>query len=226
MEAAVMSVVEPPMPESPLESSSLPAITPSPVPAPLSRTPERAQLPLRQRLVRPAQIATARLQRLGVMGIGGVAALIFCATFVSSTLLPMHSRVLELRDAVEATGNAARHVRLPPPQEQAKKFVAGLPDRNSLPAVMGAIVEQAADAGLLLERGTYQWSAGKSGAIARYQVTLPVKGSYPAIRKFVDSTLAAVPAAALAGISLERPNVGDAQVAANLRFEIFVRSGP
>ena len=221
-----MRVVEPPMPESSLESSRLPAIAPPPVPSPPSLAPERAQMPMRQRLVRPAQIATARLQRLGVMGIGGVAAVIFCATFVVSALLPLYSRVVELRDTVEATGNAARHLRLPPPQEQATKFVAGLPDRNSLPAVMGAIVQQANDAGLSLERGTYQWSLGKSGALARYQVTLPVKGSYPAIRKFVDSTLAEVPAAALAGISLERPNVGDAQVAANLRFEIFVRNGP
>ena len=66
----------------------------------------------------------------------------------------------------------------------------------------------------------------RAGPVARYQLALPVTGSYPAVRKFVDSTLAAVPAAALSGITLERPNVGDGQVSANLRFEVFVRTTP
>jgi hypothetical protein len=170
-------------------------------------------------------VATGFTQRLGRTGVVGLAALVISVAFFVFTLLPLQSRVAELREALQASRSDVQRANAVAPEDQAATFIAGLPARNSLPAVLGAIVQQAEKAGLSLDRGAYQWSVGKSGAIARYQLTLPVRGSYPAIRKFVDSTLLEVPAAALAGISLERANVGDAQVTANLRFEIFLRSG-
>jgi Tfp pilus assembly protein PilO len=170
-------------------------------------------------------VAAGYTQRLGRTGVVGLAALVFAVVFFAFTLLPLQARVGHLREALQSAASNAQRPNAVPREEQAANFIARLPTRNNLPAVLGAIVQQAEKAGLSLDRGAYQWSVGKSGSIARYQLTLPVRGSYPAIRKFVDATLVEVPAAALAGISLERSNVGDAQVTANLRFEIFLRSG-
>lgn len=167
-----------------------------------------------------------RAQRLGTMGIAGVAALVFCAAFAQSTLLPQYAQVRELRVAAGGAASSPAQEFTRAPRAQADAFVASLPDRDALPTVLAAIVEQAQAAGLSLPRGAYQWRADKAGKVASYQLALPVTGSYPAVRKFVDSTLATVPAAALAGISLERPNVGDGQVVANLNFEVFVRTTP
>jgi len=199
--------------------------------------PRRAALPAmpkpnsvaafpRTGIARLGPVLVERAQRLGTLGIVGIAALVFCAAFVQSTLLPKYAQVRELRVAVEAAASRPAPARAPAPSAQADSFVATLPDRDALPAVLGAIVQQAQAAGLSLPRGAYQWSADKSGTVARYQLALPVTGTYPAVRKFVDSTLVAVPAAALSGITLERPNVGDGQVSANLRFEVFVRTTP
>jgi hypothetical protein len=177
-------------------------------------------------MARALPLLSAHAQRLGVPGIAGIAAFMFCITFWQTVLSPMHERVTKLR-AAASSANTEQVLRGGQgPQGHAAAFIAELPDRNRLPAVLGAIVEQAEGAGLSLERGAYQWSASKTGLTARYQITLPVNGSYPAVRKFVDSTLAQVPAAALAGITIERPNVGDALVSADLHFEIYVRSNP
>ncbi len=52
----------------------------------------------------------------------------------------------------------------------------------------------------------------------------PVKASYPDIRKFINQTLTAVPAAALAKLHVERKTVGDQIVSADIGFVVFVRS--
>lgn len=181
--------------------------------------------PSRNPLVRLELRVAERVRRLGIPGIAGIVALLSCAVFVQSTLLPQRAHVREMR-AVAKTAAASPARAQGPVRPAADEFIASLPERDALPGILAAIVQQAQSAGLSLDRGAYQWSAEKSGAVARYQITLPVSGSYPAVRRFVDSTLAAVPAAALAGISLERPNVGDGNVNADLRFEIFVRSTP
>jgi hypothetical protein len=55
-------------------------------------------------------------------------------------------------------------------------------------------------------------------------MTFPIKGRYPAIRNFVDATLAAVPAAAIEGLRIERKNVGDDNVEVELGLAVFVRN--
>lgn len=188
--------------------------------------------PLQSPPLKPSRISLARIElrvmerarQLGAPGIVGIAALAFCVAFQQSTLLPQAAQVRELRVAADAS--VPVRAAAPKPAAGAREFITSLPDRNALPAILAAIVQQAQAAGLSLDRGAYQWSADKSGTVARYQLTLPVTGSYPAVRQFVDATLAAVPAAALVGITLERPNVGDGTVSASLRFEIFTRNTP
>jgi hypothetical protein len=60
------------------------------------------------------------------------------------------------------------------------------------------------------------------GRVMRYQVTLPVRGTYPQIRKFVDGALAQVPALSLDGIQFERRNIGDATVDAKIKFVVYL----
>jgi len=43
----------------------------------------------------------------------------------------------------------------------------------------------------------------------RFQMTLPLKGKYPQIRKYLDSLLAEIPIVSLENLQLERQKVGD-----------------
>ena len=58
--------------------------------------------------------------------------------------------------------------------------------------------------------------------LARYQVTLPVQGSYGEVRGFVDAVLDAVPAAALEELALKREEIGEPLVEARVRFVLFL----
>ena len=75
---------------------------------------------------------------------------------------------------------------------------------------------------LALEQGEYRITPDKSGKLARYQITLPVKGSYVQIRQFVAQALADVPVAALEDINFKRETIGATQLEARIKFTLFL----
>ncbi len=75
---------------------------------------------------------------------------------------------------------------------------------------------------LALEQGEYRLNPDKTGKLVRYQVTLPVKGSYLQIRRFVDQALIDVPVAALDDINFKREAIGATQLEARIKFTLYV----
>ena len=100
-----------------------------------------------------------------------------------------------------------------------------LPRVEQLPVIVGTLLTGAQAAGLELQTGSYRLVAGKGGGPTRYEIGLPVNGSYPGIRQFIESSLAAVPTLALDGLSLERPDVASPKVEVEVRFVVFVAEG-
>lgn len=78
-------------------------------------------------------------------------------------------------------------------------------------------------AGLTLDQGEYRTVPDKTGKLIRYQVTLPVKGSYGQIRRFVDLALVEVPIASLDDISFKREAIGATQLEARVKLTLFLR---
>ena len=76
---------------------------------------------------------------------------------------------------------------------------------------------------LVLERGEYRLIEEAGLDLLRYQITLPVKGSYASINAFVRRVLRDVPSLALDGISLQRQNAGEAAIEAQVRVSVFYR---
>ena len=64
----------------------------------------------------------------------------------------------------------------------------------------------------------------RDGVAARYRMSFPVTASYPKLREFMDRTLLALPAVAVEGLRVERKNVGDDTVDAELKLAVYVRS--
>lgn len=79
---------------------------------------------------------------------------------------------------------------------------------------------------LVLAQGEYRGLADKSGKLTRYQVTLPVKGSYVQIRKFIDAALIAVPVAALDDVNFKRETIAANQLEARIKFTLFLGAQP
>nr|HQT27226.1 hypothetical protein [Burkholderiales bacterium] len=72
------------------------------------------------------------------------------------------------------------------------------------------------------ERGEYKYIPEKSGRLAMYQISFPLKGDYVAIRKFIVDVLNALPFAALDDASFRRESVGSPVLDAKIRFTIFL----
>jgi hypothetical protein len=76
---------------------------------------------------------------------------------------------------------------------------------------------------LTLERGEYRPQQAALGRFIRYQIVLPVNGSYPQVRRFLGESMRDLPGLALDGIHFSREAAGSAQLQAELRFTAFLR---
>lgn len=164
-----------------------------------------------------------QVMRLGAAGQAGLAALTAGIAVAVGALVPTYHAL----QSVNADLLRAQHPYAGSGIEQAvPRLVASLPTRAQMPAVLGAMFEQARSAGVPLDSGRYTFTDAKSGTIAHYDVEFPVKSAgYPEIRTFINRTLTAVPAASLEKLHVERKAVGDQSVSADISFIVFVRTG-
>jgi hypothetical protein len=79
--------------------------------------------------------------------------------------------------------------------------------------------------GLAVDKGEYALVEKSGGALRRFEVTLPVVGSYPQVRALVLEVLEKLPAAALSDVAMEREKIADGRARATLRLVFFVRKG-
>jgi Tfp pilus assembly protein PilO len=175
-----------------------------------------------------APYANHAVQRLGKAGIIGVALCAFSLATLISTNSPLRQQLSDDAAALEQLASAsegAAVATLASPQTQLASFVNSLPTRQDLPALMGQLVATSASVGVDLEEGRYElMTASKAGDIARYRLSFPVVGSYPQVRSFIDQALVAVPTMSLDGLSLQRGEISDGVVTAELDFAVFVRT--
>lgn len=76
--------------------------------------------------------------------------------------------------------------------------------------------------GLTLNQAEYQPAHDKQGHFYTYQISLPVRGPYRAIRLFCEQTLLAIPFAALNDISFKRDSADSQTPEAKLRFTLYL----
>jgi hypothetical protein len=202
-------------------------VTRSPLPATTAQTPVDAtsMTALQQRaerlMVRALPQARYQLMRVGPAGLTGIGALVAAAIAALALLLPAHQSVLALRDELTKVGHAAPASARP--EQSPQQFAASLPTREQVPALLGVVLVQATDAGIVLEQGRYTFTPATANRLARYTFEFPVKAGYANIRTCIDKSLAALPALGLDKLHVERKNVGDTAVNAEVGFVIYLR---
>lgn len=111
--------------------------------------------------------------------------------------------------------------------EQLANFYDRFPRRAELPDLIEKLLLVGADARVFLNQGDYRLHPIDKLDLLRYEVSLPVRGGYRAIREFVDRVSSDMPTVAIQGISFSRDGVGLGVVDAQVRFTFFVRGeGP
>jgi hypothetical protein len=88
--------------------------------------------------------------------------------------------------------------------------------------VLGKLYTAAAEQNLVLAEGEYHMTPDQTGRLIRYQIVLPVAGSYVQIRQFVEKVLIDVPIAALDEISFKRETIDSPKLSAIIKLTLFM----
>jgi Tfp pilus assembly protein PilO len=167
------------------------------------------------------------VERLGWPGVVGAGLAALAVALHFSAVAPLDARRTELRveaDALQSryrTGQTLAREK-PGAAAQLAAFYAYFPKGESSPEWLGRIHAVAEAKGLRLDAGEYRLERRTDLRLARYQITLPVQGSYAQIRSFVGEVLQAVPAAVLDDITLKRESVDSPQVEARIRLTLYL----
>lgn len=166
------------------------------------------------------------LEGIGWPGITGLAlcilSVVIAATAITARLseldaLREQDRGLEARLATDGASRA-KVTR----EEELLSFYGFFPPLSSLPDWLERIYSAAEKNGVVLEAGEYRLVQEKGWRLARYQLTLPVKGSYGQVRGFIAQVLTDVPASALEEIGFRRDTVGTDRVDVRLRLTLYM----
>lgn len=185
---------------------------------------------------RPAAPFFARVRRFGSLwlrswgrqGALALAALLLCAAFVAVAVLPAR----EQRDAARAKVLALRMRAAVPhaaagrapdtPAEQLAAFYKRFPTQRSLPDALETLVAVAERHGVGLDEGDYKISRDNVGKLVRVQMTLPLTGSYPQIRRFLSALPEELPVLALENVQFDRQKISDPAVEVKIRVILFL----
>ena len=168
--------------------------------------------------------SAARLAWPGALGLG---LLLLVSGFYASTLRTEDQRLQLLQQQVALARHPApapiKDVSAPAgPAEQLAAFYALLPVSVELPDLLGKLFAAATAQGLQIDAGESRVLQESRDGLTQFQITLPVRASYPQIRKFVTLAMAQVASLSLDGIQFERQNVGESVVNAKLRLTVYL----
>lgn len=168
------------------------------------------------------------LRRMGWPGVLAIGILAMCPAFYFSAIRPeqarletAHHSVVTLHEQFTLTSKSLNDTALSP-EDQLAVFYRRFPVEGCSPQWLEKMVALAASRGLSLNDGEYKTTRDKVGKLVRYQMTLPVKGEYPQIRKFLTDLPGALPAVALENVQFERQKVADPNVEAKIKLVLYL----
>jgi Tfp pilus assembly protein PilO len=182
----------------------------------------------------PGVRLSSRVGRLfdgaGWPGAVGLSLMVFATAFYWSWLKPEETRLKALQQTIDRSGRqAAALAGLPRPlatEEKLASFYQFFPHSNGVPDQLEKIYAVAEKQALRLDQGEYRAVRDGVGRLVRYQIMLPVKGTYPQIRQFVGGVLTDIPSIALENVQFERQKIGEVAVEAKIKFVMYLERLP
>lgn len=168
------------------------------------------------------------LQQAGWPGVAGLVLLLGGAVAYLALLAPARQQLIEVSQETislrQRIQQAAKNGGIDQKDAAAQlaAFYHFFPAATASTGWLGKIYSAAEHQALSLDVGEYRLLPAQDGKLERYQITLPVKGSYVQIRKFIDEALNEVPVAALEDVSLKRENIGAVNMEARIKLTLFL----
>ena len=159
------------------------------------------------------------LDRVGLAALGVLAGALVFLVFV---LRPLEARKADLESELATRANAtgARSSAAQSAEKLAGLYVL-LATREQPAELLARLHAAGAGAGVELRAAEYRLQ-NAVGRIERYEITLPVAGSYAQIRTFIGGALKEIPAMSLDHVSFRRQRPEDSQVQAEVRVTLHL----
>jgi hypothetical protein len=159
----------------------------------------------------------------GARLLGGLAVVLLgvAATLHLAVLPPLQARL----DRLLAEAATARPLAAGPAEDagrQLQTFYRHFGNGDTLPDHLARLYQVARSTGITLRQAEYRLVRERDSHLKRYQIVLPIQGSYPSVRLFVSATLEALPNAALDQVSFERRRIDDRSVDAQVRLTLYL----
>jgi hypothetical protein len=161
-------------------------------------------------------------EQLGPMGLASLGLLAAGALFTVFLLNPLQEKNLRLESSVARY--AGRAVQPGVASGKLESFYAYL-ERTEAPTDWLAKLYGIGKAtGVELQSATYRTPTGETGAarIQRYEIVLPVSGSYLQLRDFLRRALVEIPVLSLDQLTLKRESRNDGNVQAELKMTLHM----
>jgi Tfp pilus assembly protein PilO len=176
----------------------------------------------------PSLILREHVQRAGWPGLGGAALVILVLAYGVFSLLPDWQSLGSLRQNSQkaseflekvANGTAALPV---VPQQQLDEFHRALPTQLDATSAIDRIYAMASKEKINLSRGEYSLGIDPKTQLARYQILLPVRGSYPQLRRFIHALLSELPAVVVEDVDFQRKRIADTELTGRIRITLYL----
>lgn len=198
----------------------------------------------------PVNLASLRgmllrqLAGMGWAGIGGITLGMFALAFALSGNGDLRRELADVAHQRSELAHSLSHANAagPSPREQLAQFQDGLPPRSALPDILLQLDASAREHGLAPQRadlaevrgGTEATTTANGSAPAastpqnwqRLRITLPLKGSYTALRDWLSAARTEIPGLALDSLDLQRQKIGDDQLDARVQLTVYLRRQP
>ena len=159
-------------------------------------------------------------EELGLLGVCSLGVLVLAAMFFVAVVAPAQERSAELAAEI------ARHASSPAehsPSSAGEKLASlyQFLKRSEAPTDWLAKLYGISTAtGVEMQAASYKVQAGAK--VDRYEITLPVSGSYVQIRDFVKRSLAEIPVLSIDQMSIKRQTRNDGVLQAELRLTLHL----
>jgi len=168
------------------------------------------------------------IRLLGWPGACGAAALAACLALYFLAVQPAQQRLETARQSAGslqerlARAGQALHDGKRPLDQQLAAFYQIFPSERDATDWIGKIAAIAERDGLSLQQAEYKVERDPTGKLIRFQMSLPLRGEYQTILRFLSDLRADIPIVSLEQVQLEREKIGDPLVDAKVRLVIFL----
>ena len=108
-------------------------------------------------------------------------------------------------------------------EQRLAEFQEFLPPASALPDALAGVYDAAQANGMALASAEYKETREKGSRLLRYQMSLPVRGTYSQVRTWLAEVMNGAPNAVLEDLSLKRESAGSEALDGRARLSLYFR---